>query len=125
VAPLSAFNINEPVPVPSFVTPPAPEITLVIMTSPVLFTPTVNKAVFIIFVVFIDTCVVASLLILAAEATVMPPVKVVANAPLICLKAPFATDASENPVPLILKSSGIVNPLAPLNSIAAGLDTVV
>ena len=67
----------------------------------------------------------ASLFTLDAEDEVIPPVKVVANAPLICLNAPFITDASENPVPLILISSGIVNALAPLNSIAAGLDTVV
>ena len=74
--------------------------------------------------VVIDTCVVASLLILAAEATVMPPVNVVADAKAICLKAPFA-DVSVKPKPFITNGSVMVNALAPLNSIAAVLDTVV
>ena len=53
----------------------------------------------------------------------MDVVNVVAAAPLICLNAPLAV-VSTNPVPLILMSSGIVKDDVPLNSIAAGLDTV-
>ncbi len=123
--PLSAFKINEPVPVPSFVIPPAPLIVVVILISPVVLIPKVNNAVFVICVVLILIAVVASFSILDAEDDVIPPVNVVADANAICLKAPLTADDSENPVPLILISSGIVNALDPLNSIAAGLDTVV
>ena len=105
--------------------PPIPLIVVVIFISPVVLINKVNAALFVIGVVLILIAVVASFSILAAVEDVKPPVNVVANAPLNCLKAPFTTDDSENPVPLILMSSGIVNALAPLNSIAAGLDTVV
>jgi len=95
-----------------------------ILISPVVLIPKVIKFELVICVVLIVIEVVASLFILAAEDDVIPPVKVVAKAPLICLNAPLAVD-STNPNPLILISSGIVNALAPLNSNAAGLDTIV
>ena len=102
--------------------PPFPVITLEILTSPVLVTPTVNKLVLVIPPVLIVSKDVASLFNLEEVVEVNPPIKVVAAAVLICLSAPLILPT---PNPLILISSGTINAVAPFNSKEAKLVTVV
>ena len=94
------------------------------MIPPALAVPNVKPPVLVIapvLIVNVFVPTVISVLIVDAVSAVIPPVKVVAAAPLISLIAPVLL----GPLPFNLKTSGMVNALAPLISIAAPVPTNV
>ena len=117
---LVAFKINLPVPVPSLVIAPAPEIAEETVTLPAPLTPKLNPPVLVIPPVLIVNKLAPSLLILDAVAVVIKPVNVLAPLVLGIQIAPLELI----PVPFNVKGSAIVNPSPTIFTAAPALTMV-